>query len=86
MAMLACASLAHAQDSLSLSCAVCHGAREAPSAVPSFYGFTSAQIDATLREFRSGTRDGTAMPRLAKALSDAEIQALAFEFGAPPPR
>lgn len=86
MAMLGGASSALAQNALSLSCAVCHGPREAPSAVPSFYGLSIAQIEAALREFRAGTRDGTAMPRLTKALNDAEIQALAFEFGAPPVR
>lgn len=74
-----------AQDSLSLSCAICHGSRNAPSTVPSFYGYTTAELDAVLRAFRDGTREGTAMPRLAKAMSDAEIQALAYEFGAATP-
>jgi len=73
---------AYAQDSLSLSCAVCHGARNAPSAVPSFYDMPAAQIESALRDFRSGTRDGTAMPRLSKAMSDDEIRALAHAFGA----
>ncbi|TDU26752.1 cytochrome c553 [Panacagrimonas perspica] len=84
---LACLLLAtpttRAQDSLSLSCAVCHGARNAPSTVPSFYGMSTAQIESALRDFRSGAREGTAMPRLAKAMSDDEIRALAYEFGAP---
>lgn len=76
---------ARAQDPLSLSCAVCHGPRDAPSAVPSFYDHSTGRIDTLLREFRDGTRDGTAMPRLAKALSDADIQALACEYGTGPP-
>lgn len=73
---------AHAQASLSLSCPVCHGPRDAPSAVPSFYALPTAQLESVLRDFRSGAREGTAMPRLAKAMSDEEIQALAYEYGA----
>ena len=79
------ASPANAQESLSLACAVCHGPREAPSQVPSFYALSVGQIESALRDYRSGARDGTAMPRLAKAMSDDEIRALAYEYGASAP-
>lgn len=73
--------LAYAQDSLALSCVVCHGSAEAPSRVPNFYELSADQIGTVLREFRSGTRTGTAMPRLSTTLSDTEIDALARYYG-----
>lgn len=68
-------------DTLSLSCVVCHGSADAPSRVPALHGLGAEQIDYLLREFRSGARAGTAMPRIALSLSDAEITALAAQFG-----
>lgn len=78
------ATALRAQDTLALSCAVCHGAPGQVSAVPDFYALTAPQIATALRAYRDGTRAGTAMPRLVKALSDAEIAALATQFGAAP--
>lgn len=80
---------AQAGESIALACPVCHGdpsadAAHAPAAVPSFYGRPSSQIAQQLREFRAGTRDGVAMPRLAHALTDAEIDALARRYGGSP--
>jgi cytochrome c553 len=85
---LALAAQARAQaDSLALSCPVCHGApstdaAHAPSAVPSFYGRPVEEIAWQLREFRAGSRQGSAMSRLAYAMTDAEIDALARTYGA----
>lgn len=73
-----------AQDTLSLSCAVCHGTPDRRSGVPDVYALSAVQIDAALRAYRDGTRNGTAMPRLSRSLSDAEIQALAQRFGRGP--
>lgn len=73
-----------AQDTLSLSCAVCHGTPERRSGVPDLYALSAVQIDAALRAYRDGTRTGTAMPRLSQSLSDAEIEALAQRFGRGP--
>lgn len=75
----------YADDGLSLSCAVCHGTPQVPSRVPDFYDWDAARISDRLREFRSGARAGTAMPRLALSLSDAEIDALALRFGSAAP-
>lgn len=71
--------------SIALSCPVCHGAPDAvraPSAVPSFYGRPAEEIGWQLREFRAGSRQGSAMSRLANALTDDEIDALARLYGA----
>ena len=91
LALLGCAVAPHAgaqAESLALACPVCHGAPSAdtvrvPSHVPSFYGRPSAEIAAQLRGFRDGTREGSAMPRLAHAMTDAEIDTLARTFGGP---
>lgn len=83
IAIVCChAPSAHAQDTLTLSCTVCHGAPGEASAVPDFHALSASQLESALRGYRDGTRAGTAMPRLAKALSDAEIAALAQHFGA----
>lgn len=74
-----------AQDTLRLSCEVCHGTAAAPSRVPALHGLSANDIDAALRAYRGGDRSGTAMPRLAQSLSDAEIRALAQHFGATTP-
>lgn len=73
-----------ADTPLSLSCPVCHGAPGAPSSVPGFYGWPAAAIAARLRQYRDGDPQATAMPRLAAALSDAEIDALAQRFAPDP--
>lgn len=70
-----------AQDSLSLSCEVCHGTAAAPSRVPALHGRSGDEIETALRAYRSGERSGTAMPRLVHSLSDTEIRALAQRFG-----
>lgn len=76
------AGASHAQDDpLALSCAVCHGTPAAPSAMPDFYGLPAARIAELLRAFRAGDREGVAMPRLAAALSDAQIDTLARTWG-----
>lgn len=85
---VALAADARAQaDSLALSCPACHGspstdAAHAPASVPWFYGRPAEDIAWQLREFRAGSRQGSAMSRLANALTDAEIDALARTYGA----
>lgn len=75
------ARTAAAQEPLTLSCAVCHGTPEAPSGMPSFYGRPAPWIAQQLRDFRSGAREGTAMPRLTSVLSDDHIESIARRFG-----
>ena len=72
-----------ADGPLERSCPVCHGTPQSPSQVPSFHGLPSGTIATMLRDFRAGTREGTAMPRLAGGMSDAQIEALARRFGSP---
>lgn len=83
ISLAACASSRplHASDTLILSCPVCHGVGESAAHVPALYGRSAATLETLLREFRDGAREGTAMPRLAKALSDAEIRRLAEFYG-----
>jgi cytochrome subunit of sulfide dehydrogenase len=84
---LAFAADAGAQaEAIALACPACHGsptadAARAPAAVPWFYGKPADEIAWSLREFRAGRRQGSAMPRLAHALTDAEIEALARTYG-----
>lgn len=89
LTLLLSSGVAHAQQAgtIALSCPVCHGApgadaAHAPSAVPSFYGRSSQEIGWQLREFRAGSRQGSAMSRLAHALTDDEIDRLARRYGA----
>lgn len=81
--LCACAANAHAApDPLAGACPVCHGA--ASAAVPPLDALSAAQIEAALRAYRDGSLPGTAMPRLAAALSDGQIAALAARFGRAP--
>jgi cytochrome c553 len=86
---IAAPAAAEQAGSIALSCPVCHGAvgsdaAHAPSAVPSFYGRSAEEIGWQLREFRAGSRQGSAMSRLANALTDDEIDALAHRYGVAP--
>lgn len=73
--------MAAAQDTLTLSCPVCHAPANVPSAIPSLEGLAADRIEQDLRAYREGTREGSAMPRLAAALTDAEIRRLAERYG-----
>ena len=74
---------ARANDSLILSCPVCHGSET--SGTPTLRGHSADQIETLLRAYRDGSRKGTAMPRLAAAMSDVEIRRLAdFYAGSQP--
>ena len=47
------------------------------SPVPRLAGRDSAAIVKAMQDFRSGTRAGTVMDRIAKGFTDEEIQAIA---------
>lgn len=83
LALCATSGPLHAADTLTLSCPVCHGTGQSATQMPSLHGHSVESFEKLLREFRDGTRAGTAMPRLAKALSDAEIRRLAEFYGDP---
>ncbi|HXJ84130.1 MAG TPA: cytochrome C [Candidatus Methylomirabilis sp.] len=60
------------------SCSGCHPtSTRVSSPVPRLAGMDQAAIVKALQDFRSGSRTGTVMDRIAKGFSDAEIQAIA---------
>ncbi len=64
------------------SCANCHGPEgRSPGAIPSIAGQPRDVLRAQLEAFRAGEpAEATVMPRLMRAYSDAEIDALAAWF------
>jgi len=60
------------------ACSGCHPASaRVTSAVPRLAGRDAAAIVKAMQDFRSGTRTGTVMDRIAKGFTDEEIQAIA---------
>jgi sulfide dehydrogenase cytochrome subunit len=79
LASIAAAALASAEPPAgAASCSGCHPAstRVTPP-VPRLSGMDQAAIVKALQDFRSGTRTGTVMDRIAKGFTDPEIQAIA---------
>jgi len=68
------------------TCAGCHGTLGAAENVkiPPLAGLDAAQFVATMRAYRDGSQSGTIMNRVARAYSDAEIDAMAAYFAALP--
>jgi len=52
--------------------------------VPSLAGSQRAETILKMQEFKSGKRQGTIMPQLAKGYTDEQIAALAAYFAAQP--
>ncbi|WP_183502800.1 c-type cytochrome [Methylobacterium brachythecii] len=61
------------------SCSGCHSAGS--TEMPALTGFTVSEIEAAMAAFRSGTRGGTIMPRIAKGFSPGEARAIAAFLG-----
>ncbi len=60
------------------ACSGCHPAStRVTSPVPRLAGRDAAAIIKAMQDFRSGTRTGTVMDRIAKGFTDEEIQAIA---------
>jgi sulfide dehydrogenase cytochrome subunit len=60
------------------SCSGCHAARPGvDSAVPRLAGRVAGDIAAQMQAFKSGQRPSTVMGRIARGLSDAEVEAIA---------
>jgi sulfide dehydrogenase cytochrome subunit len=60
------------------ACSGCHpSSARVASPVPRLTGRDRAEIVKAMQDFRSGTRAGTVMDRIAKGFTDAEIQAIA---------
>lgn len=76
----------HAQPSYAMlanTCAGCHGTNGYSTApMPIIAGLSEAYLAKTLRAYRDGRRPSTIMGRIARAYSDAEIDALAAFFAA----
>ena len=70
---------------LAANCAACHGTEgRAPgdSLVSGLAGMPSVYFSQQMKAFKSGARQGTLMPQLAKGFTDAQIAALASYFAA----
>ena len=63
------------------ACSGCHPAStRVTSPVPRLAGLERDAIARAMRDFRSGTRAGTVMDRIAKGFTDAEIDAIAAYY------
>lgn len=70
---------------LAQACAVCHGPEgRSHGAIPTLHTLSATEISAALHAFRTASRAGTVMPRLAKGLSEADLAAVAAYFAAQP--
>ena len=62
---------------LSEMCAACHGQTgESPGSVPTISELDAEAMQAFLTGFRDGDIEATVMDRIARALSDSDIEAL----------
>jgi sulfide dehydrogenase cytochrome subunit len=69
---------------LAATCANCHGTdgKGVPNGgMPLINGYTSEQMLAQLLAFKSGAREGTIMPQLAKGYSDEQLEIIAKQLG-----
>lgn len=88
--VLAQASTARAVDQLTArgtalmnACAACHGPNgHSQGAIPSIDTLSRKNMVTALRVFRAGKRQGTVMNRIAKGLSDDDIDAIATHVAA----
>ena len=70
--------------SLAATCANCHGTNGigVPNAgMPIINNLTSEQMLTQLKAFKSGAREGTIMPQLAKGYSDEQLETIANQLG-----
>jgi sulfide dehydrogenase cytochrome subunit len=62
------------------ACAACHGSNgHSQGAIPSIDTLSREKMVTALRSFRAGERQGTVMNRIAKGLSDDDIDAIATQ-------
>lgn len=69
---------------LALACLSCHTGPDRQRHATDLSSLSAQAISEALHAWRDGEREGTVMPRLARALSDSEIRQLARELGAAP--
>jgi cytochrome c553 len=69
---------------LAATCANCHGTdgKGLPSAgMPLINTLTSEQMLTQLKAYKSGAREGTILPQLAKGYSDEQLEIIANQLG-----
>jgi cytochrome c553 len=91
LASLAMSSQAQTNDAtklyhrgLAATCANCHGTDGrgvVDGGMPLINTLTSDEILAQLKAFKSGAREGTIMPQLAKGYSDEQLEIIANQLG-----
>ena len=59
------------------TCLGCHSPSRTDAAIPSLVGRDPAELTATMRGFRDGSRPATLMGRLARGFSEDETRAIA---------
>ena len=65
-------------------CGTCHGPDgRSPGSIPALAPLNDEAVRAFLIAYRAGDIEATVMGRIARALTDAEIEALARHFGKP---
>ena len=70
---------------IAASCASCHGTNGASAAgMPALAGRTRVELQSRMREYRSGGRDGTVMPQLARGYTDEQIDEVTSWFASQP--
>ena len=63
-------------------CGTCHGPDgRSPGSIPSLAPLSAEAVRAFLLAHRAGNIEATVMDRIARALTDAEIEALARHYG-----
>ena len=63
-------------------CGTCHGPDgRSPGSIPALAPLNDEAVRAFLLGYRAGDLEATVMGRIARALTDAEIEALARHFG-----
>jgi len=71
-------------DVMAAACALCHGpeGKAVDMSINSLAGQPKNNMVNSLNQFRAGTKPGTIMTRIARGLSDAEIDAVASYYAA----
>jgi len=70
--------------SLAATCANCHGTNGVSVAgdlMPAINNLSASEIEARLKEYKAGTRNGTIMPQLAKGYTEEQIKIIAEVLG-----
>ena len=69
---------------LAATCANCHGTDGkgvVDGGMPLINGLTSEQMLVQLKAFKTGAREGTIMPQLAKGYTDEQLEIIANQLG-----